>query len=444
MSHQETRESTDTLSQLDEVFGGEEGLAESEQSKKPQETELDFSDFAIPNHEVEQDKRISSDFVEAIEKVVGEERTPEQINRDDSAVQNDGVERQEDLSQLSEIHSDFEEEELSSPEPESEDKKTPLWRKPTVLISFIVLFLFILFAGTGWLVYSSLTGGAQPQTKQNPSSQPNAEHGKSNPEEFGSDEEQLSGPEPLDIETVVLSSPLESTTDLPSEPTNTAPVVKKTVEELRSEVTALRSQKESLQKALRDKDSNFSDLNQKYKVLSNHFDKEKREKESLLKDYETAKSQLSDQRDLNKDLTIQVEALKDENQVALFKLDEKKEELGEAKKQMSLLRSSRKNYEFELQKRLEKVSKQLEKLSSQAEVPKQSQLAKLTMVSVDPKTREMSVIVHRVNGTRTEQTLVPGETIFGRGKIESIDEYGCIRFETGSTYEPEHGYCHLD
>lgn len=163
MSHQETRESTDTLSQLDEVFGGEEGLAESEQSKKPQETELDFSDFAIPNHEVEQDKRISSDFVEAIEKVVGEERTPEQINRDDSAVQNDGVERQEDLSQLSEIHSDFEEEELSSPEPESEDKKTPLWRKPTVLISFIVLFLFILFAGTGWLVYSSLTGERSPK-----------------------------------------------------------------------------------------------------------------------------------------------------------------------------------------------------------------------------------------------------------------------------------------
>lgn len=68
-------------------------------------------------------------------------------------------------------------------------------------------------------------------------------------------------------------------------------------------------------------------------------------------------------------------------------------------------------------------------------------LSQLQLVMVDPATSVGKFLVMRNGKPIKDITLESGETLVGRGMVESVDDYGCITFTDGHQYEPLNGYC---
>jgi len=81
------------------------------------------------------------------------------------------------------------------------------------------------------------------------------------------------------------------------------------------------------------------------------------------------------------------------------------------------------------------------KFSTNARNQADSMLSELKLVSIDPKTGKGEFLKMKNGKAVSSLKLTSGETVIGRGKIDSIDVWGCIYFEDGGKYEPIGGFC---
>ena len=194
------------------------------------------------------------------------------------------------------------------------------------------------------------------------------------------------------------------------------------VESLTNEVRVLKEQRISIQTELSQAKQKHTELQQQTVWLEEDLDKSKKEITTL--------------KDRSNELLIDLEAEK------RITAREREARISAEKRYVDLV-----NSRSEELKALNATVEQLrgdfrvafdEKSSREAE----KLLSQLQFININ-KTTMVGTYVKVRNGKPVGQplTLEAGETVIGRGAIETVDAYGCLTFTDGKQYQPLNGYC---